>query len=311
MARAALAMEPPIAILSFDRPLYLQAVLRSLRNQIREGHPVFLFQDGNNNPYSGHRRGDAAHVKACVEVFQKIIPWGTTICSDRNIGIAENYERAEQHLFTTLKANAGLFLEDDMVLSPNYLSVTRQLLHLAISDSRIAYVSAYGNFWASLSEQCARRSELIHIHENWGFAMTRSAWLDERPFREKYLRLVKGVDYVGRHDDAIRQFYRNRGWKCIVTSQDAARWIASIELGKVRLTSFACHAHYIGREGVHSTAAHYDNCGFAHTEMFDQQPSQLEVPTDAKIAAWLDTERRRFSGSGDPFYSGHATELQR
>jgi hypothetical protein len=147
----------------------------------------------------------------------------------------------------------------------------------------------------------------MHMHENWGFAMTRTAWLEERPFRTAYLELVKGVDYVRRNEAAIRQFYKMRGWKCLITSQDAARWIASIELNKVRLTSFACHARYIGRQGTHSTSTFYDDCGFGRAQIFDRTPCELNPPTGAQIAAWLDIERGRFSGNGEPFYQGHAT----
>ena len=220
-------------------------------------------------------------------------------------GIALNYERAERELFDRAKAPFALFLEDDLVLSPNYLAVTRMLLDLAQSEKRIAYVSAYGDFWASREEQEKRRRDLIHMHENWGFAMNREAWLAERVFRLQYLELVADRDYTERDDERIRAFYRARGWTVKVTSQDCARWIASVELGKVRLTTVPCHAHYIGKRGIHGTARAYDQAGFGETVIFDGQPEIPRRPTAAEIDAWLEVERRRFSVGPRPFYRGH------
>ncbi len=166
-----------------------------------------------------------------------------------------------------MKCPHALFLEDDLVLSPNYLAVTQMLLSLAQGDPRISYVSAYGNFWANLGEQKRRQRELILMHENWGYAMTRETWLAERPFRRDYFDLLQGVDYTQRDSRAIIQFYEKRGWKTIITSQDCARWIAAIELGKVRLTTFPCHARNIGRGGVHFTKAHYDRTRLADAHL--------------------------------------------
>lgn len=299
----------PIAMLSFDRLNYLREVLVSLRPQVDESDQIILFQDGFRNAYSGQLRARPEDVVACMRLFRTIVPWGSVAASDRNLGIAENYERAEQEIFARRQASCGLFLEDDLVLSPNFLAVTRMLLDLARRDPRIGYVSAYGNFWATASEQEYRARELIHMHENWGFAMTRDAWLAERPFRREYLRRIQGTDYIERDNAEIIRFYESRGWKTAVTSQDAERWIACLELGKVRLTTFPCHARYIGRVGVHFNEAYYDRANFAAATFFAGRPSWPKQPSDAQIKNWIDAERRRFTSEPCPFYYGHVTGL--
>jgi len=277
---------------------------------VDRGHSIFLFQDGAWNPHSRQTKGDPDDIAKCVTMFRNIIPWGIVAISARNLGIASNYERAEQEIFGRMKAPQALFLEDDMLLSPNFLTVTRMLVQLAKRQQRIGYVSAYGNFWASLSEQAARKRELIHMHENWGFAMTRQTWLAERPFRQAYLRLLEGTDYTQRDAKAILQFYQRRGWKTSVTSQDAARWIASLELGKVRLTTFACNARYIGRVGVHGSGELYDQSGLAGAIFCTGPPCLPDPPTNEQITDWLETERRRFTSEPQPFYAGHETGLR-
>lgn len=304
-AKPARPVDFPIAILSFDRPDYLRRVLDSLRPQIAEPDRVVLFQDGGWNRWSGRQKGHAELIARCVAAFRRIIPWGEVVEAPENLGIAMNYERAERHVFEDLRAEKALFLEDDLVLSPNYLGVVGQLLDLAEQDQRIAYVAAYGDLWASRRVQRHRAHDLIAMHENWGAALTRRAWLAERPFRTQYLELVGECDYSRRDHEAIRAFYAGRGWSNPITSQDAARWIACAERGAVRVSTFACHARYIGKRGEHSTAKLFKSSRFGKTVMFRGTPPDLAAPTDGQVAQWLGDERQRFQGGGKPFYAGH------
>ncbi len=125
--------------------------------------------------------------------------------------------------------------------------------------------------------------------------MTRQAWLAERPFRERYLRLLEGGDYTERDGERIKQFYLERGWGEAVTSQDASRCIAALELGKIRLTTFPCHARYIGKVGLHSTEALYEHERFGSSVFFPIPPSEPLPPSDEQMEAWLEDERKFFS----------------
>ncbi len=294
-----------IAILSFNRPHYLREVLSSLRTQVCERDEIALMQDGAVNPWSGKVKASQESIEECVDLFRTMIPWGTVLQSSDNISIALNYERAEKYFFETLRRPHVLILEDDLVLSPQYLRVTEALLELAQLEKRIAYVSAYGNFWASLDEQRRRQTELQHMHENWGFAMTREAWLEERPFRERYLGLLAGQDYSERDSLRIKEFYRQRGWDVSITSQDAARWVASVELGKVRLTTFACHARYIGEIGEHYRRQLYLSSGFDKTVMIETPVAKPSLPAPEQIDSWLEIERKRFREGRGYSYGGH------
>lgn len=297
----------PIAILSFDRPNYLRQVLVSLRRQIDARDEIILFQDGAFNPISGRWKSDSGRIEACRAVFREIIPWGEIREAPVNLGIAHNYRRAEEYAFVEREHNACLFLEDDLVLSPYYLSVVRKLTAWAQTDRRIAYVSAYGNLWAGLLEQWRNRHRLMHMHECWGFATTRTAWLDEQPFRQRYFALIDDVDYSQRDHDRIRTFFRDLGTETSITGQDFPRWFISAQLGKVRISTATCYARYIGRDGEHGTAEYYDRMGFKRTRMAWWPPWGLAPPTDSDITAWLKTERERFTGTFTPFYKGHAS----
>jgi hypothetical protein len=291
----------PIAVLSFDRPHYLKPVLQSLRGQISPQDRVILFQDGAYNPFSNRFKADPATVEKCIGLFRQIIPWGEVVTSASNLGIAFNYERAETHVFEEGGCERGLFLEDDMVLSPNYLDVTEQLLAIAGADERIGYVAAYGDFQASASAQRAGAAQLAPMHENWGAALTRTSWLAERPFRRAYLDLVRDVDYSRRNHTGISAHHAKGGWVTNITSQDAARWIACLERGAVRITTKACHAHYIGATGEHFTPALYKARGYAKSTIYSGSVRELSTPSPEQIALWLAAEKQRFLGRGAPY----------
>jgi len=284
-----------IAILSYDRPEYLRYMLLSLRRQLRPADRVTLFQDGARNPYSKKLKADPDRIDACVGLFRQILPHGKVIRSPTNLGIAANYERAENHIFGERQAPYALFLEDDLILSPHYLNAVDALLRLAQQDERIAYVAAYGDLFSGLSTQWKNRDRLIPMHENWGFAMTRRAWQDERPYRRRYLALLEGTDYSERDHDRIRDLFREWGFDTRVTSQDAARWLASLYLGKVRVTTSACYAHYIGLFGEHARPDYYFSSGFHRTIMAPWLPAPAYEMTDDEFEGWLGVEQARFS----------------
>jgi GNT-I family len=295
----------PIAILSFDRPDYLRRVLKSLITQVSPDDQVILFQDGAYNKYSGRQKADPVKIEYCVKLFRCYFPNGEIHLSDVNLGIAWNYERAERHVFETLSVSAGLFLEDDLYLSPNYLDVIDRLLDIAAADTRIGYVSAYGDFWAARSEQAAEINRIMPMHENWGAALTRQSWMAERAVRLEYLKLVSGVDYSHRDHEMIRKFYHGRGWVTDITSQDCARWIACLERGAVRITTRACHAKYIGEHGEHFTRKLYRQGRFAGAKVYNGAIHPLHPPTDAEIETWLAAETVRFKGNSSGFSGGH------
>ncbi len=292
-------LRPPltIALLSFNRPGYLAQVLRSLAPQLQKDDEVYLFQDGAENRFSqrAHARDD--DIDACLSAFHDLVadgyPRRVAFRSAENLGIAGNYRRAEAHVFETLQRDAALFLEDDLVLGPHYLSMTARLLELAKEQPRIGYVAAYGDFWASLETQRFRRGALMPMHENWGAALTRASWLAQRPLRESYWDLVKERDYTMRDDEAIRALYRARGLDCPYTSQDASRWVACCVAGLVRLTTAICQARYIGERGVHSTPQQYAQYRFADAQIYPDAPVIL-TPSPSQLDFWIAQSVRGF-----------------
>src|SRR5262249_26340058 len=111
----------PVAVLSFGRPALLERVLTSLRTQTHRvpDERGFLFQDGTLDQWANAEVIPQATRDNCISVFRKIFPHGNVISSDKNLGIALNFDRAERMMFE--QAEAAAFFEDDLVLSEHYL----------------------------------------------------------------------------------------------------------------------------------------------------------------------------------------------
>jgi len=281
-----------IAILSFNRPHYLGEVLSSLVPQLSRKDKVYLFQDGGWNPHSGTQKAPSSVIEECFRVFSKTIPQGGIFASPVNLGCAGNFRRVEDYIFGELQAPHAVMLEDDMILSKDYLDVLEQLLQIALVKPSIGYVTAYGDFWASLEEQKNNEGQLRAMHENWGCAMTRASWLQQKPIREQYWKFVENCDYTLRDHDAIRKFHADLGYKISISGQDGSRWVACAEAKLARVTTKTCHARYIGRIGIHSDADQYDKYKFKDSVWYPHCP-KINPPSDSEIEGWINQEKEK------------------
>jgi hypothetical protein len=281
----------PIVIVSFDRPDYLQLVLESLNSQsgvnlIR--HPIFLFQDGSVNDFSGRQYCDAAAAERNVAIFRALVPHGVPMVAEANLGVARNFDRAERFVFEALRAPAAIFLEDDLILGPYYLRTLMKLIDLALRDERIGYVGAFGNFRAPLEEQKRRASEIGVLGHNWAFGLTRRQWLLQKPYVDQYMDIVASSDYRGRDHARIAQLFQSWGLGVPGTSQDIAKTHATVLTNTARVSTFACFGRYIGQKGLHFDPEQFKRLGFDGSAMVEED---LFGATDPS-AAQLDEIRR-------------------
>ncbi len=286
-------MSSPIAVMSFNRPQLLEKVLESLNGQTQKVDPssVHLFQDG------APAGSDNTLQEECVAVFKTIFPSGTVHYSEKNLGVALNFERAETLFFDTLKSDYAFFFEDDLVLNEHYIDTLSQMVRYALDDERIAYVSAYGNYKAPLADQETRSGDTIPMGHKWGFALTRRQWLRQKPIIDKYLDIVRQRPYAARDHATIQKYFNSLGYSSPGTSQDAAKDVASLVLGTVKLNTFACFGKNIGAVGLHSNQEFYEKEGFGRTEMLERATS-INPPSGHMIDNLLRAQRRQLRVRG-------------
>jgi hypothetical protein len=153
-------MLTPIAIMSFNRPHFLAETLQTLLAQQGgdfDTREVHLFQDGSINRWSRMRYASEQDIQSCLDLFRQAFPRGRIHYTGENIGICENFCRAEAFFFEMNSFSTAWFFEDDMILSPMYFRMMEQLQRYAAMTPRVAYYSAYGNYYASHTEVASNR----------------------------------------------------------------------------------------------------------------------------------------------------------
>lgn len=298
----------PIVLMSFDRPELLEQVARTLAAQVDanlSGRSIALFQDGAVNPFSGLRRAADSTIAACVEIFHRHFPHGRSFVADDNLGVALNFDRAERYVFEELNADAALFFEDDMLLSPHYVRTLDQLTGMALNDSRIGYVAAYGI--QGPESPNANRASLRYetLGHFWGFGLPRRVWLQNRRFVEAYLQLVRNIDYRQRDARAIHRLHSVWGVGFTGTSQDCAKHLACVLNGAVNLNISLSLGRYIGATGLHMDPGTFELVGLDRTELYSAPPPPLPALESGVIEEIGRTHQRWAAGSASPFPSEH------
>jgi hypothetical protein len=283
--------------MSFNRPDYLTAVLESLKAQRRgslEEREIHLFQDGAVNLFSGFRYASDEDVQASVDVFLSYFPSGTVHHANANIGICENFYRAERYVFETREFGCAYFLEDDLVLSPVYLLMLDRLLRFANSMSNVAYFAAYGNYYAPQEEVAERRRELITLDHHWAFGLLRRHWLAMQPQLQAYYKLVRGTDYSRRFDREIFALYEGFDASPRASSQDAAKAFACDRLGLWRCNTMVPFAKYIGVQGQHMTPEAFAEIGFDRAIIATEPVEDLDFPNFPEVTDRLGEQHALF-----------------
>lgn len=287
---------PPIAVMSFDRPDYLRQVLASLAAQegaAIEEREIILFQDNWRNAHSGRVCAEAADVEACIAVFRQIFPSGRVMAAADNIGVAENFFRAETHMFRELGADCAYFFEDDLVLEPNYLATLDRLRDACAASGpaggsgvgQVGYFACYGDLKASEAEQRRNARALRRLSHLWGFGLFRQHWEEMQPVMAEYYAMTLGRDYRDRQREEILRHYRARGIDVGVSFQDDVKKAVTYFLGRVALNTALVHARYIGAVGLHMNQAKFEASGFANTVILGLQDATFDFPDAARIEA--------------------------
>ena len=156
-------------------------------------------------------------------------------------------------MFNVKNYEAVLFLEDDLVLSPWYISIIKKMLE-AYNETEVGMVCAYGDHNISLDAQFKYPNMIKPIDHLWGYATTKDSWKQRKPYYDEWFnQFIQGKDYVTRDHGKIFEWYNEIGFKTLASSQDAARTIAMLRAGQVGVATVTNNGEYIGQVGQHGT----------------------------------------------------------
>lgn len=265
--------KPPIVVMSFNRPHYLERVLGSLKGQAGitlDDHPIYLFQDGSVNRHSGKRHARDEDIDRSIALFERFFPAGKSRPSPDNLGVALNFERAEREVFDTLDAPYAIFLEDDLELGPYYLKTMLHLAEMVLARQDIGYFAAYGKHLSTREHQMACADQIIPLNHNWAFGLTQAQWRRSQPYVAEYLDLVRDLDYRDRPHEDIFKLTQSWGAGAPGSSQDVIKSIACYLTGGCKINTTPAFGQYIGETGLHSNPELFSRMGFGKTQVMDQ-----------------------------------------
>jgi hypothetical protein len=300
-------MRSPIVIMSFNRPQFLAPVLESLQAQrggTLDEREIHLFQDGAVNRYSHIRYATDEDIAASVDLFRHQFPQGVVHDYADNIGICENFRRAERYLFEEREFEVAYFLEDDLVLSPVYIQMLDRLGAWATTVPNVAYFAAYGDYYSNAADINTRRRELMTLDHHWGFGLVRRHWRKMQALLEPFYNIVCDSDYSRRDHRAIYGLYASLEASPRASSQDAAKAFACDRLGLWRANTVVPFAKYIGTVGQHMTPEAYNAIGYDRTVVSNEAVDNPRFPEKKQIEQHLAEQRSIFMEIREKEYDG-------
>lgn len=272
-----------IAVIGADRLTYYKRTLRTLaKNKLAHQLPVYAFLD--YPPYSTTPDEDQ---EAMVAETLTHFPDAHVICRKVNFGCGRNIIDARRQLFDHLEYEKVFIIEDDMLLSDNYLQLCMNMMEWAESKwSNIGVVQGWNKCFLTEAQKKERLSEVLPTMTNWwGYLMHRSCWASMREGLYRYERKWLGWEYNARPHQPIADWLKKelfdfpmrlnalapgeaweeaqeKFWNAPATGQDAATMLGMHNGGWLRLAPVVNRGQYIGRMGIHMNPSWFINDRF-------------------------------------------------
>lgn len=250
--------EVAIAILAFDRAPALAKLVSSLKTQSVRPDPrrLFLFQDGVINRKSHEKKTSFERHQAAAKIAHGFLPHRQFIQQTENLGIAEHYQFAERFIFEEMKYPFAIFLEDDFILSPEFLRCMERLLEIMRSNLRIGYATAAGGSRDADGRE-GNAAGSLSICPNtplWGHLVSREHWIEQTRELQWYFEIIGRDDYRYRDHAEILAKYRELGIGRKTTSQDGAKSFITTKLGRSTICTRKSFLQLQRVLGTHVTA---------------------------------------------------------
>jgi len=286
-----------IALIAANRPDYFEQVALSL-SKTREAYslPIFLFLD----------RTEDSVMDAQVRMLQQFqFPNVHVIRRPVNFGCGRNIIDARRQLFDIMGFDRVFVLEDDMLISPQYLSLCTHLMDWAESHfTNIGVVQGWNICTEPLEEKLKFLDRVEGSFQNlWGYLMTRKCWNTIRKTLYRYEDVFLRTTYQDRPRRLIREwgeiqaeanrpssngksgFPVDSGWenrrggffKNFPSGQDGITALALDQNGWIQLATRVNRGAYIGERGIHMSPKRFRNEKSYHLIRLDEFKSDQSM----------------------------------
>lgn len=264
---------PAIVILAYNRPHYFEKVVHSIAQnpQAREW-PVFVFLDYDEN--------DPATAKIQVQQAFRVFPHEnlTVVQRPSNAGCGRHLIDARRQIFDNAGFSRAYFFEDDLVVSPHYITKVDSLWHWAENNySNVGAVQGW-NYCAWNADKKQKHLDEVKITRSnlWGYCLSKTCWDAIKPAIYEYEKLFLFCEYTRRPHNSIREWFKQalagghkplgesplvlttaeeemfrKYFDDVPTGQDGATQVFTHAAGYVRLCTVVNRGEYIGKQGLH------------------------------------------------------------
>lgn len=236
-------MQIGVGIFSFDRPHYLSKCIESLEKNDNTNILYHLFQDGGTSVASQN-----------IDLFRHSSLSGTTTLRDRSFGCHSNFYYTFKELLNKYKY--VVILEDDIVVSPHFMSLMKALLK-QYEETNVAAIRIDRVLRCKEDEIENYRDILSYTEDisDWGsFGVWSTKWKNIMLEYEKYQKLVESS--INHPHEEIRELFAQGGFPQILSRGfDGALTYAVLKSGFKQLSTIVPRVSHIGIVGLH----HYGN----------------------------------------------------
>ena len=135
-------MKIAVGIVAWNPPHYLNQLIKTIETNDCSEVDFHLFQDGAVCKFTGNKLTEPDKITESVSVFSNSkLPNKSYHVRDKNVSNAINQFEAMRTLYKHYPQ--FIFLENDVIVSPNFITIMRKLLSQFEKDNRVACTQSY------------------------------------------------------------------------------------------------------------------------------------------------------------------------
>ncbi len=183
----------PIVLFAYNRPELLQETISALKNCLLvDRSPILIFCDGPKPDMSKEELENLERVR----FLAKSIDFGLNIeliCRDKNLGLHDALINGINEVFNIYEK--AIFLEDDIIVSKNFLSFMNQTLEFYANEERVFSVTGYAPR-LNIPTDYTYDTFFFPRASSWGWGTWKRAWTHFDPNIDDFNEFIQDKQRV-------------------------------------------------------------------------------------------------------------------
>lgn len=288
---------------AFARPKLLEGLAASLAAQDcldKFDVRFYLFQDSVVRK-DGFNLQDPELSKESAEVFARILPKGTILTAQFNLGIVGNFERILNHCAMS-EADYFIFVEEDLILSKSFIEVTVDLIEKCSVNPFIGFVSAVSDRVRMDEDIATFSNRIVPLGHKWSFGISKRLLIELFPHFQVYFQVCREASYFCNGYDtsasvsAVLDFLNTLASPGSVggAGPDGFIDVLCANLYYYNVCTYVSFGRSVGKIGAHFREELYDAMKLNEIKIFEGPNPDFQIPSAEEIAQTIRAHRSRY-----------------